>query len=89
MGRAHNVNEARIGRRAGGGNAAAPGAAGALALAAAPTFAVMALWSGLSASQPDMLCTAAQGGSPVAGMTTMYLLMSAFHLAPWLRLFSR
>jgi hypothetical protein len=49
----------------------------------------MALWSGFSAGQQDMLCTAAQGGSPLAGMTLMYLLMSAFHLAPWLRLFSR
>jgi hypothetical protein len=25
----------------------------------------------------------------LAGMVPMYLLMSAFHLAPWLKLFSR
>jgi hypothetical protein len=28
------------------------------------------------------------GQSPLAGMVPMYLLMSAFHLAPWLRLVS-
>jgi hypothetical protein len=29
-----------------------------------------------------------QGTSPMSGMTMMYLLMSAFHAAPWLRLIS-
>jgi hypothetical protein len=33
-----------------------------------------------------MLCAALQGGSPLSGMVAMYLLMSAFHLGPWLRL---
>jgi len=37
---------------------------------------------------PDMLCSAARDGSPLTGMVPMYLLMSAFHLAPWLRLLS-
>ena len=32
-----------------------------------------------------MLCSAAHG-MPLGGMVPMYLLMSAFHLAPWLRL---
>jgi hypothetical protein len=36
---------------------------------------------------PDMMC--AGGGSPLSGMVTMYALMSAFHLGPWLRLLSR
>jgi hypothetical protein len=27
-----------------------------------------------------------QGTSPLSGMVPMYLLMSAFHLAPWLKL---
>jgi hypothetical protein len=67
---------------------AAPGMARWLGLAAAPTFATMALWTGLFSGQPDMLCMAMQGSSPMSGMTVMYLLMSAFHAAPWLRLIS-
>ena len=69
----------------GGGGSAAPGLAGLLNLAAAPVFALMALWTGLFSAQPDMLC-AAMGGSPLGGVTLMYLLMSGVHLAPWLRL---
>ena len=88
MNKAHLLREARMGERVGSGDAVALGVAGWLALAAAPTFAVMALWNGLSAGQADMLCLGAQGGSPLGGMTLMYLLMCAFHLAPWLRLFS-
>ena len=71
-----------------GGGRAASGAAGWLGFAAAPTFAIMALWTGLFSGQPDMLCMAMQGSSPMSGMTVMYLLMSAFHAAPWLRLIS-
>jgi hypothetical protein len=37
----------------------------------------------------DMMCSAAHGASPLSGMVTMYVLMSAFHLAPWLKLISR
>jgi len=66
----------------------APGAAGWLGLAAAPTFAIMALWTGFFSGQPDMLCMAMQGSSLMNGMTVMYLLMSAFHSVPWLRLIS-
>jgi hypothetical protein len=73
--------------RAGGGGAAS-GLASWLGLAAAPTFAIMALWTGLFSGQPDMLCMAMQGSSPMSGMTLMYLLMSLFHTAPWLRLIS-
>jgi hypothetical protein len=71
-----------------GGGRAASGAAGWLGFAAAPTFAIMALWTGLFSGQPDILCMAMQGSSPMSGMTLMYLLMSAFHAAPWLRLIS-
>jgi hypothetical protein len=61
--------------------------AGFLSLAAAPTFAAMALLTGiLGGSPPDMLCMAGHGGWPLGGMVPMYLLMSAFHSAPWLRL---
>ena len=68
------------------GDAAALGAADWLCLAAAPTFAVMALLTGVpSGGPPDMLCSAAHA-SPLGGMVPMYLLMSAFHSAPWLKL---
>jgi hypothetical protein len=33
-----------------------------------------------------MLCSAAWDVLPLSGMVPMYLLMSAFHLAPWLSL---
>ena len=70
-------------------DAAALGAAGWLGLAAAPTFAVMALSSCLSGADADMMCSSAHGASPLSGMVPMYALMSAFHLAPWLKLISR
>lgn len=74
----------------GGRSNAAPGAAGWLGLAAAPTFAIMALLSGIHGrNMPDMLCSATQGASPLTGMVPMYLLMSAFHSASWLKLISR
>lgn len=60
-----------------------------LAFAASPTFAVMALLTGvLGGSQPEFLCLAAHDALPLDGMVTMYLLMSAFHAAPWLNLIS-
>ena len=59
------------------------GAAGWLHLAAAPTFALMALVTAMSGG--DVLCSA-MGASPLAGMVPMYLLMSVFHATPWLRL---
>ena len=72
------------------GNAAALGTADWLCLAAAPTFAIMALLTGvLGGGSPDMLCSAAQDASPLSGMVPMYLLMCAFHSAPWLKLISR
>ena len=62
------------------------GAADFLYLAAAPTFAIMALLTSvLGGGSPDALCS---GASPLSGMVPMYLLMSAFHLAPWLKLIS-
>lgn len=70
---------------AGSGNAAARGAADWLSLAAAPTFAFMALATVLDGG-PDRFCSAGHDASPLTGMAAMYLLMSAFHAAPWLKL---
>jgi len=67
-------------------SAAAKGAADFLYLAAAPTFAIMALLTGVFGGGPaDALCSTA-GASQLGGMMPMYLLMSAFHSAPWLKL---
>jgi hypothetical protein len=66
------------------GGAMRRSAAGWLGLAAAPAFAAMALLTGL-AGPPAVLCSAA---SPLAGMVPMYLLMSAVHSGPWLKLIS-
>ena len=61
-----------------------------LALAAAPTFALMAVVTGiLDSGAHQMPCSAAMHMSPVSGMALMYLLMSGFHLTPWLKLISR
>jgi len=86
------MSEAHIGQRGSravdgeNGNAAAMGAADYLYLAAAPTFAIMALLTGvLGGRSPDALCSI-MTGSPLSGMVPMYVLMSAFHSAPWLRL---
>ncbi|MCA1540230.1 hypothetical protein I6F18_09690 [Bradyrhizobium sp. NBAIM32] len=57
-----------------------------LGLAATPTFAIMAVLTALPGGGPaEMLCGAGQG-SLLGGMVPMYLLMSAFHAAAWLRL---
>ena len=73
----------------GSGKAAALGAADWLSFAAAPTFAIMAVFAHVLDGGPaDMLCSAAQDASALSGMTPMYLLMSAFHLPPWLKLMS-
>jgi hypothetical protein len=72
-----------------GGKQAHPalGAADWISLAAAPTFAIMALVTGIRArGMPEVLCSATQDASPLTGMVSMYLLMSAFHSAPWLKL---
>lgn len=67
--------------------AATFGAADVLCLAAAPTFALMALLTRvLGGGASETLCVAMQHASPLSGMVPMYLLMSAFHSTPWLHL---
>jgi hypothetical protein len=46
----------------------------------------MALLTALGDGEPELLCAAMHHASPLSGMTLMYLLMSAFHSAPWLKL---
>jgi hypothetical protein len=55
-----------------------------LGLAAAPAFATMALMTGAFGSSMEPLCSA--HGSLMSGMVPMYLMMSAFHVGPWLKL---
>ena len=59
-----------------------------LSLAAAPTFAAMAMLTGVLGGAPmDTLCPAGPGAA-LSGMVPMYLLMSMFHASPWLKLAS-
>jgi|tagenome__1003787_1003787.scaffolds.fasta_scaffold20978836_6 hypothetical protein len=70
------------------GNSAVTCAADFLYLTAAPTFATMALLTCiLGGGSADALCSI-WGTSPLSGMFPMYLLMGAFHTAPWLKLIS-
>jgi hypothetical protein len=64
-------------------------AAGWLALAAAPTFAAMALLTGMLGGGPMAMICSAVPGLPVDGMVLMYALMGVFHFGPWLTLASR
>ncbi len=57
-----------------------------LSLAAAPAFAMMALRTAALGGGAEPLCSA--HGSLMGGMAPMYLMMSALHAGPWLRLVS-
>ena len=60
-----------------------------LSLAAAPTFALMALATGILGGDASGIMCLAPNASPLTGMLPMYLLMSVFHAAPWLKLIAR
>ena len=71
-----------------GDGAVARVAADWVGLAAAPAFAMMALITVCLGGGMEPICSA--HGAFMSGMAPMYLLMSAFHAGPWLRLiFSR
>jgi hypothetical protein len=82
------VSDISIRSRPPGGSRGSPARVAAewLCLAATPTFAIMALLTALGSGQPDILCAAMHHALASNGMVLMYLLMSAFHAAPWLRL---
>ena len=79
------LRAARLAEGRAGEGQCAPGAADAVRLAAAPTFAAMAALTATS-GMPDVLCASA---SPLGGMVPMYVLMSLFHMPPWLKLIAR
>jgi hypothetical protein len=61
-----------------------------LSFGAAPTFAFMAaLTAVLGGGVHEMSCSAGSHTSALSGMLPMYVLMSAFHFTPWLKLISR
>ncbi len=63
------------------------GAASTLPYAASPVFALIAVLTQMYGTA-DAMCSAMPmtSASVLSGMVPMYLLMSAFHAAPWLRL---
>jgi hypothetical protein len=65
------------------------GVAEGLCFAATPSFALMAILTVAHHATPaDILCSSGHDASPLGGMLAMYVLMSAFHLGPWLKLIS-
>jgi len=59
-------------------------------LAAAPTFAMMALLTSATGGDDlSRLCGPAHDLPLLGGMAPMYMLMSAFHSTPWLKLIAR
>ncbi|GLH78476.1 hypothetical protein SSBR45G_33850 [Bradyrhizobium sp. SSBR45G] len=63
-----------------------PDVADALRFAAAPTFALMAVLNAMARDgRSDLICSTMPAGAPLGSMTVMYLLMSAFHMVPWLK----
>lgn len=75
-----------IPRKCGRGTLPLQGAATWLCFAASPTFALMA-WISANGMQA-IICVSGPGGLLNGGMPFMYLLMSFFHLSPWLKLAS-
>jgi hypothetical protein len=63
---------------------------GLLSLAPTPTFALLGLLSAAQeGSLESVICSAGHGSSMLTGMVSMYLLMSVFHSAPWIRMIAQ
>src|SRR5690348_823438 len=61
-----------------------------LNLAATPTFAVMALVTHRAGvNGQSMMSSMSPSASPIDGMVPMYVMMSVFHAAAWIRLVAR
>lgn len=58
-----------------------------LSYAATPAFVLMAVLT--ASGTADSMCGSVQSMSPLNDMAIMYLLMSVFHLPPWLRIAAR
>lgn len=56
-----------------------------LGIAASPTFALMA-WISARDGPQNMMCSSPLDLTPIGSMAWMYLLMSLFHVSPWLKL---
>jgi len=67
-------------------NAAAVRITDGLGLMASPISATMAVLTSMPGGGPAEAFCSSVHASPLGGMTTMYLLMGAFHVAPWIRL---
>jgi hypothetical protein len=63
-------------------------AAGLIGLAGSPTFALM-VWIAATDAPRMAICASASDMLPIHGMAWMYLLMSLFHVSPWLKLAAR
>jgi hypothetical protein len=57
-----------------------------LRISATPTFAAMAILTRLPSDDGTRMICGVEPSSLLAGMAPMYLLMSLFHSAPWLKL---
>lgn len=80
----------RMAGSSGAGTTRAAAIVRSLHLAATPTFAVMAVFSGLSGHAASaMWCTMPGAGPGMDGMTLMYVLMALFHAGSWITLACR
>lgn len=69
--------------------AAGPPAAHRLALAAAPTFGLMTIWSTVGGGPIESFCGSGGNAWSLNGMAVMYALMAVFHSSPWLAMLSK
>ncbi len=60
-----------------------------LSYVAAPAFATMAVLGGVLDDESASICSSNHGGVPLMGMVSMYVLMSIFHLGPWLKVVAK